>query len=311
MERVEKSRSREVGANLALNPLAILESLGLRGPADITPVTGGADMAIWRVEHDGAEYALRLFRAEQAAASQREIAAMRVATAHGLPVPTIRAEGVWQDRPVVLLDWMPGRTLRDELCARPWLAWQLGIDFGRMQARLHQTPAPADLRETATPWIDWAEPDDALRRRLQAVAAEPSALLHLDYHPLNVLVADRQVSAILDWTNARAGDPRLDLARTTAILHLAPIAGCLPTPLSAMARRALTAGWRNGYRSLAGPISGMAPFYAWAGALMVREFTPRLGRSDLPWVTPVFLARVQAWTDDWLALAERSASNAR
>jgi aminoglycoside phosphotransferase (APT) family kinase protein len=285
-------------SDAALDPLAILELLGLHGPARVSPVTGGADMAIWRVEHDGAAYALRVFRAEQAAAFQREIAAMRAAAVQGLPVPAIEAEGVWRERPVMLLRWMPGRPLGEELSARPWLAWPLGVAFGQMQARLHQIDAPDALRSEPYRWINWADPDDALRERLLGAATLSGTLLHLDYHPLNVLVADRQISAILDWTNACTGDCRADLARTAAILRFAPLPG-LPAPLSTVVRRTFIAGWRHGYRKVAGPLHGMAPFYAWAGMLMVRDLSPRLGRPDLSWLTPAFLNQVQSWADVW------------
>jgi aminoglycoside phosphotransferase (APT) family kinase protein len=283
----------------APDPSAILESLGLSGQIQVTPVTGGADMAIWRVEHGGATSALRLFRSGQMAAAKREIAAMRAASERGSPVPAIHAEGTWQDRPAMLLTWMPGCPLAHELCARPWRAWSLGVAFGRMQARLHQIPAPAALQQEPRSWIDWAEPDPVLGDRLLAIASKREMFLHLDYHPLNVLVADRQVTAVLDWTNARAGDPRADLARTASILHFAPCCSGLPAPLASIIRRMLEAGWRHGYRALAGPIHGMIPFYAWAGMLMVRDLSPRLGRADLPWLTPTFLALVRSWADAW------------
>src|SRR5438132_39917 len=44
--------------------------------------------------------------------------------------------------------------------------------------------------------------------------APGAALLHLDYHLLNVMTDRSRVTGVLDWTNARAGDPRADLART-------------------------------------------------------------------------------------------------
>lgn len=281
-------------------PIAILASLGFHNPARVAAVTGGADMAIWRVEQEGVTYALRVFRPGQDATFWREVAAMRAAISHDLPAPPIEATGDWSERKVLLLRWMPGQTLENDLYAHPWLAWHLGVAFGRMQGSLHQIPAPPDLLAPSPSWIDWAEPDEALRQRLSAVTGAATTLLHLDYHPRNVLVAQREVTAILDWTNARAGDPRADVARTASILRFGPLSG-LPAPLAAGVRRALMAGWRHGYRSLAGPLLSMAPFYGWAGTLMVRDLSPRLGRPDLPWITPAFLARVQSWADRWLA----------
>jgi hypothetical protein len=116
---------------------------------------------------------------------------------------------------------------------------------------------------------------------------------------MNVLVADGRISAVLDWANARAGDPRADLARTASILRFAPLDPEVPRPLGSLLQRLFIAGWRRGYRDVTGPISGMAPFYAWAGEVMIRDLTPRLGRPDLPWLDLQFLDRVRQWADGW------------
>jgi len=285
------------------DPLAIARSLGLADGERATAVAGGADTAIWRVDAGGATYALRLFRPEQAAMAAREVVAMGAAADGGLPVPSIRAAGTWQDRPALLMPWLPGRTVEDELGRRPWRGWRLGVEFGRVQAAVHGVPAPAALRDHPLPWIEWATPDDALRHRLRAIVDQPEALLHLDYHPRNVLVVDGRVSAVLDWANARAGDRRADLARTASILRFAPLAGGAPPFAARLARAAFTAGWRRGYRAVAGPTTEMAPFYAWAGAVIIRDLAPRLGRPDLTWLTPAFFARVRSWTAAWRARA--------
>ena len=104
------------------DPIAILATLGVTDATAATPVSGGMDTAIWRVEAGGQTYALRVFRPDQANGCRREAAAMRAAGAAGLPVPILHAEGVWQDRPAMLLGWLPGRTLTAEFFARPWLA---------------------------------------------------------------------------------------------------------------------------------------------------------------------------------------------
>ena len=43
-------------------------------------------------------------------------------------------------------------------------------------------------------------------------------MLHLDYHPLNVLVKGGHITGIIDWVNAECGDRHLDVATTAAIL---------------------------------------------------------------------------------------------
>jgi len=58
--------------------------------------------------------------------------------------------------------------------------------------------------------------------RLAARAAEfrsaPLSLVHMDYHPRNVVVQGFRVTGVIDWVNADVGDRHLDAAMTAAIL---------------------------------------------------------------------------------------------
>ena len=285
-----------------LDPTAILEALGLSRPTRSTPIHGGADTLIWCVEYGSQRFALRVFRSDQATMTRREITAMDAARRVNLPVPEVHAEGFWRDRPALLLSWMPGRPLKHELAAGPWRAWVSGHALGRIQAAVHRVPAPVTLFHPV-PWVEWSNPDQPLRDRLLALATGREALLHLDLHPMNVLTERGHVTAVLDWANARAGDPRADLARTASILRFGPLDG-IPSLVAQVTRQTLELGWRRGYREIAGPVIGMAPFYVWAGMVMVRDLTPRLGRSDLPWLTPTLLKQVRDWTDAWRTRAD-------
>ena len=91
---------------------------------------------------------------------------------------------------------------------RPWRAWPLGVLFGRCQAAIHGRPSPEALRAAERAWIDWAGPGEkALAARLRGTAPREHSLVHLDYHPLNVMTDGERITGVLDWTNARAGDP--------------------------------------------------------------------------------------------------------
>ena len=48
--------------------------------------------------------------------------------------------------------------------------------------------------------------------------ASPDSLVHMDYHPLNVMVDGVRVTGVLDWMNADVGDRHLDAAMTAVIL---------------------------------------------------------------------------------------------
>ena len=103
--------------------------------------SGGEGPAIFRVELGGELYALRVFRPEEDGVARREAEVMRAAGEGGVPVPRVCAEGMWRDRAALLLSWCPGLPMAEELAARPWRAWPLGVLFGRCQAAIHGRPS--------------------------------------------------------------------------------------------------------------------------------------------------------------------------
>jgi aminoglycoside phosphotransferase len=48
--------------------------------------------------------------------------------------------------------------------------------------------------------------------------AVPDSIVHMDYHPQNVIVRGTRVTGIIDWVSADLGDRHLDAATTSAIL---------------------------------------------------------------------------------------------
>jgi aminoglycoside phosphotransferase (APT) family kinase protein len=279
-----------------IQPLAILHALRIEGTPIIAPVQGGFDMAMWKVEHEGRSYALRVFRPGEHERCERERVVMEAAQAAGLPVPQVQAAGVWQDRPALLITWLTGRPLAEELRARPWHLWRLGIEFGRMQAAIHALPAPDLLRQQPDAWIAWqCEAEPALQERLRRLASSNPALLHLDYHPYNVLTDGRQITGVIDWTNSLAGDPRADAARTVSILSVDPL---VRKPfIQWLGLRIFELAWRIGYQRGGGHLKDMELFYAWAGTVMQHDLAPRYKQALQE------LAPARRWTNKWKARA--------
>ena len=289
-----------------LDPGAILAALGLPVPERVERVRGGADAAIWRVEVAGEAYALRVLGPVQAGQARREAAAMRAAAAGGVPVPTIVAEGDWRGHPATLMAWAAGRTLAEELLADPLNldhVRALGADLGRVQAAIHALPVTDELGGHPESWPAWVGSDLVVQARLAEVEAQPAAVIHLDLHPLNVLVEGARVTAVLDWANQRIGDPRADIARTRSILGLAPLPDGIDRAAATAALRALEASWLAAYEGVAGPVGDLAPFCWWAGAVMERDLGRWVGRADLPWLTEGYLERVRRWTAGWRTLS--------
>ncbi len=285
------------------DPRKILASLGI-SEAQAERVTGGAATAVWKVIWRGQSYALRVFRSDQTAACEHEITFMRIAAASGISVPEIIRQGVWMDQPVLLLSWIRGATLIEQLRAQPWNGWRLGTAFGRMQAEIHRVSIPE--AHDSTGWIEWAGDEPELKARLYDLKSRTSrlpqsSLLHLDYHPLNVMAEGQNVTGVLDWTNAAAGDPRADFARTYTILRVEPLPPSEPALMTALLRRVLERAWRSGYQQAGGHLghpNEMALFYAWAGAVMIRDLGRHLPNPD-HWLEDHHFDSVRRWRDHW------------
>lgn len=74
---------------------------------------------------------------------------------------------------------------------------------------------------------------------------------------------------------------------------IAPVSGGWDTMIWRVER-----GWRQGYREVAGPQPHMGLFYAWAGAVIVRDLTPKVGRPGVS-LTPRDLQAMQHWALTW------------
>jgi aminoglycoside phosphotransferase (APT) family kinase protein len=165
-----------------------------------------------------------------------------------------------------------------------------------MQAAIHAVPAPALLCLQPDAWIAWqCEGEQTVQDRLRHLPSDKGALLHLDYHLRNVLTDGKQITGIVDWTNALAGDPRADAARTVSILRIDPLAR---KPLIQwLALRIFERAWRTGYQRERGSLKDMSLFYAWAGTIIQRNLAPRYKHM------PHELAPAGRWTNRWKARA--------
>jgi len=79
--------------------------------------------------------------------------------------------------------------------------------FRTIERRIEEGPLPG-VREALT----------SLRQRAKRYSPAPTTVVHMDYHPQNVMVSGLRVTGVLDWVNADYGDRYLCAATTSVIL---------------------------------------------------------------------------------------------
>ena len=174
---------------------------------------------------------------------RREFGILRCLHRLDYPVP---APICWEEDcailggPFLIMEQMVGPTLLERLLYHPWCVLDVAQRMAEMQVRLHRLPATC-FPSSARPLLECslAEMQDSMGRyRLPALASgldwlrghRPPAptspvIVHLDFHPLNLIQRDDERLAVLDWDTADVGDPHADLGTTLLLLHCAPNEG--------------------------------------------------------------------------------------
>ena len=136
---------------------------------------------------------LRRYRSPRPGQVEIEAATMRMLHAAGAPVPEVFAA----DGSDIVMEKVAGRSMLDEIAARPWRTRSLGRRLGELHATL------LALRVGATEGLP--------------TVGEGDSLLHLDFHPGNVMV-DGPDATIIDWTNAARGPAGADVAMSWMLI---------------------------------------------------------------------------------------------
>jgi aminoglycoside phosphotransferase (APT) family kinase protein len=124
-----------------------------------------------------------------------EARTMEHARAHGYPVPAISE--ISDDGTDLVMERIEGPILLDAIGRRPWTIRQQGALLADLHRRLHEIPAP-----------DWLG---------DAPAGHGDRLVHLDLHPLNIILS-AQGPVVIDWPNAAKGSGDVDVAATWVLL---------------------------------------------------------------------------------------------
>jgi aminoglycoside phosphotransferase (APT) family kinase protein len=169
---------------------------------------------------------LRLKAAEQLAAPLR---------AHGVPVPRVLFSDLERTPPWAVFEALPGEP---GYVAADWDLSRsnflpIARDMGRLLRGFHELDPDAfdlprlwtdvgALSETAGRWLAAIEPHltghdaravrDIIEEMPALLSDRPAVVCHGDFGPQNVLVVDERISGLLDFEDARIGDPLLDVS---------------------------------------------------------------------------------------------------
>lgn len=167
---------------------------------------------------------LVLRRSREGQTMQDEARLMEHVRAHGYPVPAVQE--VSDDGLSMVMERIDGVHMVAAIGKRPWTIPRAGRQLADLHTRLHRLPAP-----------DWLSP---------APVGTGDHILHLDLHPLNVIMSPSG-PVVIDWTGGSRGDPAVDVAISWVLMATGSVAtGPIIGAVLGRARRALVASFLAG-----------------------------------------------------------------
>lgn len=126
----------------------------------------------------------------------------------------------------LILEKVDGKTLIALTAAHPALAFRIPRLMAELQIQMHQTHTDKirSYRQLVLDALDF-EPLSFLTEQEKAAAVarisrmpDGDSILHLDYHPDNIM-SDGKTATIIDWMTAARGVPAADVAATLYLLN--------------------------------------------------------------------------------------------
>ena len=146
--------------------------------ADVFDQGDGTVLRRYRIEHD----------------TELEARVMIWLRDEGVPVPEVHTASHLD----LVMDRISGPTMLEDLERRPWMMLAHARTLAALQRRFNSLSAP-----------DWFPKS--------ADVPAGSSVVHLDLHPMNVMLGERG-PVIIDWTNAGSGQGSFDAAMTYVLM---------------------------------------------------------------------------------------------
>jgi aminoglycoside phosphotransferase (APT) family kinase protein len=148
----------------------------------------------------------------------------------GYPVPVV--DELSDDGSELVMERIEGKSMVDAIAAAPWSVRRQGRTLAELHSRLHDIAAP-----------DFLPPGPV---------GVGERVVHMDLHPLNVMLGPKG-PVVIDWTNAAASDPLVDVGLAWVLMAAGQIPG---NPM-------------------------MAKLLGWGRALLVNGFVTHFDRTEV------------------------------
>jgi uncharacterized protein (TIGR02172 family) len=230
----------------------------LHQPLDETSIVGKGFTSEVHAWDEGR--VIKLFHESRPLASiEREFNAARAVHALGLPAPAVHDLVDVDGRLGIIFERVSGRSLLEQVQARPWTLFSGAAQLAELQVRIHTCEAPASLpsqRERIQMRIeaaaDLSAADKRQGTRLLDDLPEGSSICHGDFHPGNVIITACG-PVIIDWDTATRGNPLGDVACTSRLLQHANLPAWTPIYMHLLlkvSRRMLHATYLRRYQKV-------------------------------------------------------------
>ena len=191
-------RDRSDGPRVVPHPARMVPQAGIYWPATrphasttLTDVMDPGPLLASGRDSDIFEYGpgLVLRRSREGRSMKQEARIMDYVRGQGFPVPAV--DEISPDGLDMVIERIEGPDMVAMMEKRPWTIRQLGRTLAGLHRQLHDLTAP-----------DWLS---------EAPVGHGVSLLHLDLHPLNVMIGPRG-PVVIDWARACRGDAAVDEA---------------------------------------------------------------------------------------------------
>ena len=240
------------------------------------------DQKYCAVTADGAKYMLRIAPMERLERKQKEFEKMKEVAALGIPMCLPLEFGICEAGVYAIQTWIDGTDAEDAVMAMDAAAqYRYGLDAGRILAKIHTIPAPADAPDWETRFnakidrkiamyeacpLKYDCGSDAfleyIAQNRHLLKDRPQSYQHGDYHIGNMMIDQAGVLTVIDFDRDDFGDPWEEFNRIVWCAQSAP---------------AFASGMVDGY------FDGEVPMEFWKLlALYISSNT----LSSLPWAIP-------------------------